>query len=203
VWLDGQTTDLGVVLDGAIGADARGISRNGKLVCGFSRFGTGTQWSAFVHREGGGEKLGVLPIPGHDRSIAYAVNDNGIVVGLSSNSNLVGKAFVWRNGVMKALNDMIPPGLNLNIDRAAGINNAGQIAASGRLLDGSNDQVAVRLTPFQPPPGDCDCNGHVGIHDLLNAINQWGPAIPTTTADFDNSGVVDIHDILAVIANWD
>jgi hypothetical protein len=43
----------------------------------------------------------------------------------------------------------------------------------------------------------------VNIDDLLRTINQWGPAIPTTTADFNNDGLVNVADILTVIEEWD
>jgi probable HAF family extracellular repeat protein len=194
------------VLEGAIGADARGISKNGQFVCGFSRFGNGSQWFAFVHNNGRGQNLGTLPISGHDRSIAYAVNDDGIAVGRSAFPNESGVAFVWRNGVMKALNDLVPPGHNLNIDLVKSINNAGQIAGSAHVLSPQGgvtpEQVAIRLTPIPSPPGDCDCNGVVNIDDLLAVINQWGPAIPTTTADFDNNGTVGVEDLMEVIRLW-
>ncbi len=206
VWIDGQTTDLGVVLDDAIGADARGINSDGQAVCGFSRFGDGTDWFAFVYRNGKGENLGVLPGFDHDRSIAYSVNNDAVVVGQSTNDVLVGKTFVWRNGVMTALNDLIPPGLNIDITGIPSINNAGQIACNAGVLNASGtptgDQVAVRLTPIQPPSGDCDCNGRIDMDDLLGVINQWGPTIPTTTADFNNDGLVSVDDLVEVLRRW-
>jgi probable HAF family extracellular repeat protein len=205
---DGEITDLGSVLKDGIGADARGISSNGEVVCGFSVFSTPAPTRyAFVWHNGHSENLGVLAGYDHDRSIAYAVNNDAVVVGQSTNDDLVGKTFVWRNGVMTALNDLIPPGLNIDIRGIPTINNAGQIACNARVLDdkgsSTGDQVAVRLTPIQPPPGDCDCNGVVNIDDLLRTINQWGPAIPTTSADFNNDGLVNVADILTVIQEWD
>jgi probable HAF family extracellular repeat protein len=206
IWRDGKTIDLGVV-EGSLGAEARGISSNGRIVTGRVIFPDSNpqvvyQKRAFIWHDGRAENLGVLSA-GHTESIAYAVNDEKVVIGISTNHNGVGPAFVWRNGVMKALNDLIPPGHQLNIDLVKSINNAGQVAGSARLTDGSNDQVAVRLTPIAPPPGDCDCNGVVNIDDLLRTINQWGPAIPTTTADFNNDGLVNVADILTVIEEWD
>jgi probable HAF family extracellular repeat protein len=207
IWRAGETTDLGVILKGALGPTPRGISSNGLSVCGDCIFTYPDPWilyqrRAFIWHDGRAEDLGVLA-PTHTESIAYAVNDSKIVVGLSTNQFGVGPAFVWRNGVMTAINDLVGPGQNLSNYWIKSINNAGQIAGSARKTDGSNDQVAVRLTPIQPPPGDCDCNGDVGVADIISTITQWGPAIPTTTADFDNNGVVDIWDILIVVTIWD
>jgi hypothetical protein len=33
-------------------------------------------------------------------------------------------------------------------------------------------------------------------------IREWGPAIPTTTADFDLNGAVDMDDLLTVLMEW-
>jgi hypothetical protein len=40
------------------------------------------------------------------------------------------------------------------------------------------------------------------MDDLLSVISQWGPAIPTTTADFDNNGTVGLEDLMEVIRLW-
>jgi probable HAF family extracellular repeat protein len=205
VWRDGETTDLGVILKGALGPTPRAICSNGLSVCGDCIFTYPDpeilyQRRAFIWRDGVAEDLGILP--GYHNSIAYGVNDSQTVVGGCTTVFGGGPAFVWRNGVMKVLNDLIPPGHQLNIDLVKSINNAGQIAGSARKTDGSNDQVAVRLTPIPSPPGDCDCNGVVNIDDLLAVINQWGPAIPTTTADFDNNGTVGLEDLMEVVRLW-
>jgi probable HAF family extracellular repeat protein len=206
IWLDGQTTDLDTVLVDSDLAQARGISSNGRNVCGLAGFfKLAPTRFAFFWSNGRAQNLGILPVPGHDRSIAYAVNNSGVVVGHSSDSNLAGMAFVWRNGVMQALQDLIPPELNLDNLFVWSINNAGQIAGQATRPSsiGFDETVAVRLTPIIPPAGDCDCNGVVNIDDLLRAINQWGPAIPTTSADFNNDGLVNVADILTVIEEWD
>jgi uncharacterized membrane protein len=208
IWSNGHTSDLGVVLDGAIGADARAISSDGSVVCGFAIFQHPDpkivfQRRAFIWHSGRVENLGV--VAGSISSFGWGVNDSRIAVGYCEGPE-ANPVFIWRNGVMVELNHLIPAELNLTIFAAYAINNAGQIAGYARLDDDNGAFIAnvgVRLTPFMPPAGDCDCNGQVGIHDLLNAIAQWGPAIPTTTADFDNNGTVNIYDVLTIIANWD
>jgi hypothetical protein len=114
--------------------------------------------------------------------------------------------FVWRNGKTVALIDLIPTNVEVIINDIPSINNEGQIVCRAQLIKPtgipSGDRVALRLTPVVSPPGDCDCNGVVNIDDLLAVINQWGPAIPTTTADFDNNGTVGLEDLMEVIRLW-
>lgn len=45
-------------------------------------------------------------------------------------------------------------------------------------------------------------DGHSDVDDLLSVIREWGPAIPTTTADFDLDGAVDMDDLLTVLEEW-
>jgi probable HAF family extracellular repeat protein len=136
-----------------------------------------------------------------ERSLATDVNDHRQVVGYCHTSSLGGDGFIWQNGVMSNLNDLISPDAKVEIYLAVAINNSGQIATRGKdLVDGR--EVALLLTPIPPPPGDCNCDGHVDVDDLLSVIREWGPAIPTTTADFDLDGAVDMDDLLTVLMEW-
>ena len=60
------------------------------------------------------------------RSQARAINDHGVVVGGSSLSGLE-QAFVWRDGVLANLTDLIPPNTPGKLITATDINNLGQI----------------------------------------------------------------------------
>ncbi len=71
--------------------------------------------------------ISIGPLPGFSQSTALDVNDAQHVVGAASTTGL--RAFVWRDGVVTDLNDLISPGLNLTIKVATGINEAGQITA--------------------------------------------------------------------------
>jgi probable HAF family extracellular repeat protein len=70
------------------------------------------------------DDLGTL---GGSFSEALSIDDYGQVVGWP--------AFVYSNGVMHDLNDLIPAGTGWKLSIATGINNAGQIAAQGQLID--------------------------------------------------------------------
>jgi probable HAF family extracellular repeat protein len=82
--------------------------------------------------------LGTLGPAGH--SYAYDVNNAGQVVGSA------GVAFVWQDGVMEDLNDLVPTGSGLTLWYAMAINDAGQIVAVG--VDARGVEHAVLLSPL-------------------------------------------------------
>ncbi|MBR8832623.1 MAG: DUF3466 family protein [Stigonema ocellatum SAG 48.90 = DSM 106950] len=74
-------------------------------------------------------------------NIGYGINDNGWVVGRSSNNH----AFVWVNGEAHDLNDLlIKPKSGWILNEARAINNSGQIAATGTI---NGKTHAFVLTP--------------------------------------------------------
>ena len=46
-------------------------------------------------------------------------------------------------------------------------------------------------------PQDLDCDGSVGMTDLMLLLEQWGMA--NTDLDFDEDGFVDFHDLLGLL----
>ncbi len=118
------------------GTLAWGIN-NGGVIVGVSR------GQAFAYSGGVMRGLGVLP--GYTESVALAINDRGEVVGYSLNHlDERSRAFIYRNGVMQDLNDLIPQGTGWEMIQAVGINDAGQIVGRA-LLDGKPH--AFLLTP--------------------------------------------------------
>ena len=205
LWHEGVVTDLGVIAGGQ-SAQARGISKNGRYVCGGGvlPMGEGGPLTihAFLWSEGTMTDLGTLP--SQPRSLAYAVNDSGIVVGASYNEDLVGHAFVGRNGVMYRLSDLVyPPQPTLTIRQATAINNAGQIAGQAGIPGGN---AAIRLTPIPPTSGDCNCDQRVNVNDLLNVIYAWNtPGTPNAqggSADLNQDKTVNVDDLWIVLNNW-
>jgi probable HAF family extracellular repeat protein len=201
----GETVDAGVLLPGAIGSQARAVNVVG-AICGWSSIPCGefcVGRRSFIWQDGIVQDLGVLPE--FTSTFALALNDSNTVVGYCDQvpvSNLT-RAFVWQNGVVTALNDLIPPELGLDILLVRAINNAGQIVGDALLMDGSGDRVAVRLTPIPKTPGDFTCDGLVNINDLLALFNYWGMAVvPPHPADMNADGAVGLPDLLIVIDNW-
>jgi probable HAF family extracellular repeat protein len=126
----------------------------------------GTLW----RNHGGVVALGdVPPTPGTcgsaplTRSIARAINSSGQVVGEAMCSSTGGPdaAFLWQDGVMHNLNDLIPSGTGWELVSALDINDAGQIVGWGLLSP--NDQY-LRAYLLEPPvacTGDLDCDDGV------------------------------------------
>lgn len=204
IWNSGNTIDLGTIFPSSIGAVATGINElNG--VCGNSNFDDliyvyvrrGFFWS-----DGTAQDLGMLP--GLINCEPTAINDDNLIVGKCSNQNGVGRAFIWQDGLIHALNDLVPAQLNLHVDVAYDINNQGQIAATGFLPNG--DTVALRLTPIPPLLGDITCDWLINSEDLMAVIRNWGECPPEftapCTADLNDDHRVNVPDVLAVINHW-
>jgi probable HAF family extracellular repeat protein len=117
-------TDLGTLRPGS--ARVHAINSSGQVV-GASGHPHGADTHAFFWQKSGGIRdLGTLP--GGDYSVAFGVNDSGIVVGTSNTSTSM-HAFTWSSATgLKDLGTL--PGTNSS--SAFAINNKGQIAgASG------------------------------------------------------------------------
>jgi probable HAF family extracellular repeat protein len=101
----------------------------------------------------GMQDLGTLP--GDSSSVARSINDSGQVVGESCKDPGPGRpadchAFLWQNGTLSDLNDLIPPGSRSPLGIATAINNAGQIVAIGGP-DLYYSPRAILLTPDSSP----------------------------------------------------
>ena len=91
--------------------------------------------------------LGILP--GASNSRAEGINSSGQIVGASLISNVGDRAFLYSNGAMPSLNDLIGPNPKWNIFAANDINDKGWIVGSGVAANG--EQHAILLTPVPEP----------------------------------------------------
>ena len=115
---------------------ATAINDAGQIVGGSGR--------AFLYSAGNVTDLGSPA--GFSESIALAINNLGQIVGYARGSDqLHHHAFVYADGAMTDLNDLIPTGTGLTINEATGINDAGQIV--GFAADQGFHFHAVLLTP--------------------------------------------------------
>jgi probable HAF family extracellular repeat protein len=151
IWQNGMMTDLGV-LPGFKSGRAIRISNEG-VVVGFmlDPIGTPTPGPAgfrgFVYRDGKLIDIGTL---GGPSSVADGVNAAGQVVGVSAYAQGTNGApdpshgFLWENGVLTDLNDLLVSGSGWEIVNSLLINDTGQIAGVG-MANGVTH--AVLLTP--------------------------------------------------------
>jgi probable HAF family extracellular repeat protein len=149
LWTGGTITTLGSLGNGAQFSEATAISDTGWIV-GYSIV-TGSTEHGFLYLAGSGmTDLGTL---GFAHSRATDVNALGQIVGFASSfanaPTFGGAAFLWENGTMHNLNQLIAPGSGWDLRSAEGINDLGQITGYG-LIGGETH--AFLLTPV-PEPG--------------------------------------------------
>ncbi len=202
IWDNGKVTELPPLPDGFT---SEGCSLNCRGdVAGRGRFFdpelNATVWRAFAFVNG--EPFHIDPLPGFTESIAADINNAQIVVGGSFELDI--RAFVWKDGVLADLNDLTMPSFNGDMEGAHGINQIGQIIATGHSND-LDASVGILLSPTPPGiPGDLDNDGQVGASDLLILLASWGSCedCAACAADLDGNGVVGASDLLILLSNW-
>ena len=127
--------------------------------------------------------LGIL---GGNYSYAYGINNAGQVVGSSGAADSgFNHAFLYSNGQMMDLNDLIDPSLGITLTEATGINDHGQIVANGGL-------DAYLLTPIpEPSTTALSCGGNANGSIGLTQVAQYtlaGQAGGSITLTLANSG---------------
>lgn len=124
LWNAGAITDLGTL--GPYGSSVAGINKAGSV--------TGSMWSdwdsahAFLYDKNGLHDLGTL---GGPDSHPNAINEAGQIVGSTYLLSGQGAAFIWSNGVMRNINELIDAGSGWDLIRASGISNSGRIIGYG------------------------------------------------------------------------
>ena len=144
--------------------------------------------------------INIGTLPGIILSAAFDINDARQVVGRSWATGF-GRAFIWQNGVMTDLNDLIQSVPEVWIAVGTAINNAGQIAGYGSV---QGHVSALLLTPINSPLGDLDNDCAVGLADLEILLNSWGrcPDCVNCLGDLDGDCAVAVPDLLRLLANW-
>jgi probable HAF family extracellular repeat protein len=148
---EGGTTSELALLPGDTGNNAYSINEAGLIVgTSYVDMGPTQNGSSFnAVMWDGGNVIDLGTLNGHTESIAYSVNNKGDVVGLSwDDAQNVESSFLYSDGHMYDLLSLV--GLTpYIIQRAVGINDAGQIIAIGRI---GTESKALLLTPV-PEPG--------------------------------------------------
>jgi probable HAF family extracellular repeat protein len=129
LWVNGKAKDLGNLGgDGHSGAGnlALNVNNRGEVV-GTSNLPGNFPFHAFLWtREKGMRDLETLA--GDIASVAVAISDEGEIVGISLDQNFNARAFMWRAGIMKDLNTLVPKSTSLLLITACSISTRGEIA---------------------------------------------------------------------------
>jgi probable HAF family extracellular repeat protein len=149
LWKQSKAIDLGTLPGAGAGAQsaATAINNTGTIL-GESDGPQGPS-IVVVWKNGVIHALSSGSLPGTSGSIAYGINDEGDVVGLSEGYTkpYVELATLWRDGRIYDLNRLIDPSVSkyVTLTAAYGINNAGWIAAVGVDSRYSNQSHAYLL----------------------------------------------------------
>ncbi len=102
-------------------------------------------------------------------------------------------------------NSAVPEGIDTDLDGYDRFVHTRCTDDTGKGKPPIVDMGAYEFQLFQVTcPWDLDCNGSVGVGDLLMLRAAWGPCPPKEfcPADFDGNGNVGAADLLALLANW-
>ncbi|HEU5153937.1 MAG TPA: hypothetical protein VFU03_04360 [Gemmatimonadales bacterium] len=148
LWDHGTVTEI-ANLGGTSWHTPMAINQNGDIV-GFSNppgdAGGIFIAHAFIWTKSSGI-LDLKTLPGDVTSQALAINSRGQVVGFSTSASGVNRAFLWQDGKLMKLNDLVP-GFTDSLVSAQDINDAGQI--TGRVFEKSTGKTLVFVaTPIQ------------------------------------------------------
>jgi probable HAF family extracellular repeat protein len=195
VYSDGTKTDLGGF--GGGNHEAMDINDDGDVV-GYATVVGGEQHAVFWPAGGGGQDLGLLS--GGSSACARAINRTGQIVGWSQIAAAVQHAFLYENGTMTDLNDLLPAGSGWELTQAEDINGHGQIVGWGVI--GGNIRAFV-MTPDDDedgignPDDNCPNTANAGQADadgdgVGDACDNCPEQSNPDQADSDSDGVGDV-----------
>jgi probable HAF family extracellular repeat protein len=115
----------------------------------------------------------IPPLSGDLFAIAYAINDEGVVVGQSFGGPEGSRAFIWFEGKSYDLNQFLPSGSPLYLVYAEGINDRNEITGQACVLvDGACPATGAVTPAFLAVPNF----GHEQAGEALNAAAANGAA---------------------------
>jgi probable HAF family extracellular repeat protein len=175
IYLPGLAGDHSVSLD---------INNSG-VVCGYSFDASTNRRSVIWVPDSGNLSYSVIELGnlGGVREEAVALNDTLTVVGYARNAQGKTRAFVWEDGQMYDLNDLVNLPANIELILGKDVNSAGQIVCWAE--ENGNLSSSYLLTPI---PQDSDGDGILDNDD--NCPDTPNP----DQSDLDGDGIGDVCD---------
>jgi probable HAF family extracellular repeat protein len=146
LWDHGKPIDLGTVGDGRVTV-AADVNNRGTVI-GSATFADGSQHPFVWTRRGGMRDLGLMSTDPTDvLNTAFEIDDRGRIVGASCDATMqICRGYIWQNGVMTDVNELLPEDSPLYVIMATAINDREQIA--GLAIDiGTGEAHAFLATP--------------------------------------------------------
>jgi probable HAF family extracellular repeat protein len=162
--------DLGTL--GERESRAYGINDSGQVVGSFSIGNDTAHMASHAFRTAANQPITAaddLGTLGGTQTVAYSINSSGQVVGHAQISgDTAYHAFLYSdNGPMQDLNNLIPPDYGWTLSEATGINDSGQICATG--CNSSGERHAFLLTPVP----ECSTLTLLGIGSISLLCYAW------------------------------
>lgn len=198
-WQAGRMTDLGPIV-GGFTSEGKGINIHNQIT-GWGKLPDPDSGATVSHPFywAAGQMIDLGTLPGFTLGWGWDISDGGAIVGKCSGSGQSG--FIWKDGVMIDLNDLISDHLDIHIETANAINNSGQITGTA---SGPFGIAAILLTPIHSPLADLDGDCNVNILDLAILLNSWGlcKSCDDCSTDLNDDCIVNTSDLLILFANW-
>ncbi len=127
VYAGGTMIDLGTL--GGTYSSATAVNGAGQVI-GVATTAGDAQTHGLLYANGSLSDLGTF---GGPNSFPRAINNPGQIVGSADNTNGESRAFLWQNGNLLDLNDLLPANSGWVLTSAQFINDAGRIVGTGTL----------------------------------------------------------------------
>ncbi len=170
-YANGTVTDLSSVVAGF--SVATGINSSGQVILTVDQ-GNPDSRTSYVYANGVATDLGSFGLS----TYAQGINSAGLVVGFADNFDWQYRqaGFVWQDGVMTDLNQLINPGEGWTILSAAAVNDNNQIAAFGCRNGGDCQALLLSVSAVPEPAAPAMLMAGLGLLGAVVRRRRSAPA---------------------------